>query len=73
MHVAASKPEYVNPSDVPADVVEKEKAVQVEIAMNEGKPQEIAEKWLLAVWKKFYGRSILLVKLSSWNNLRNCC
>ncbi len=43
MHVAASKPEYVNPEDVPAEVVEKERSVQVEIAMNEGKPQEIAE------------------------------
>ncbi len=38
MHVAASKPEFVNPTDVPADVVAKEKALQVEIAMNEGKP-----------------------------------
>lgn len=55
MHVAASKPEYVNPSDVPVDVVEKEKAVQVEIAMNEGKPQEIAEKMVIGRMKKFTG------------------
>lgn len=55
MHVAASKPEYVNPSDVPAEVVEKEKAVQVEIAMNEGKPQEIAEKMVVGRMKKFTG------------------
>ena len=55
MHVAASKPEYVNPSDVPADVVEKEKSVQVEIAMNEGKPQEIAEKMVIGRMKKFTG------------------
>jgi elongation factor Ts len=55
MHVAASKPEYVNPDDVPADVVEKEKAVQVEIAMNEGKPAEIAEKMVIGRMKKFTG------------------
>lgn len=55
MHVAASKPEYVNPEDVPADVVAKEKAVQVEIAMNEGKPQEIAEKMVIGRMKKFTG------------------
>ncbi|PWI34471.1 elongation factor Ts [Vibrio albus] len=55
MHVAASKPEYVNPEDVPADVVEKEKAVQVEIAMNEGKPAEIAEKMVIGRMKKFTG------------------
>jgi elongation factor Ts len=55
MHVAASKPEYVNPEDVPAEVVEKEQAIQVEIAMNEGKPQEIAEKMVAGRMKKFTG------------------
>ncbi|WP_105168894.1 translation elongation factor Ts [Pseudoalteromonas sp. T1lg23B] len=55
MHVAASKPEYVNPEDVPADVVEKEKAVQIDIAMNEGKPAEIAEKMVVGRMKKFTG------------------
>ncbi|NOH81183.1 elongation factor Ts [Vibrio sp. RE86] len=55
MHVAASRPEFVNPEDVPADVVEKEKAVQVEIAMNEGKPAEIAEKMVVGRMKKFTG------------------
>ncbi|OBU16780.1 translation elongation factor Ts [Photobacterium aquimaris] len=55
MHVAASKPEYVNPSDVPAEVVAKEREVQVEIAMNEGKPQAIAEKMVEGRMKKFTG------------------
>ena len=55
MHVAASKPEFVNPEDVPADVVEKERQVQVEIAMNEGKPAEIAEKMVVGRMKKFTG------------------
>lgn len=55
MHVAASKPEYLTPDDVPADVVEKEKAIQIDIAMNEGKPQEIAEKMVTGRMKKFTG------------------
>ncbi|WP_440873990.1 translation elongation factor Ts [Thalassotalea sp. PLHSN55] len=55
MHVAASKPEFINPEDVPADVVEKEKAIQIDIAMNEGKPQEIAEKMVTGRMKKFTG------------------
>ncbi|NMP16812.1 MULTISPECIES: translation elongation factor Ts [unclassified Thalassotalea] len=55
MHVAASKPEYVNPEDVPADVVEKEKSIQIDIAMNEGKPAEIAEKMVTGRMKKFTG------------------
>ncbi|MEI8631142.1 translation elongation factor Ts [Vibrio sp. PP-XX7] len=55
MHVAASRPEYLSPDDVPAEVVEKEKSVQVEIAMNEGKPAEIAEKMVIGRMKKFTG------------------
>lgn len=55
MHVAASKPEYLSPEDVPAAVVEKEKAIQIDIAMNEGKPQEIAEKMVTGRMRKFTG------------------
>ncbi|WPC74750.1 translation elongation factor Ts [Vibrio porteresiae] len=55
MHVAASRPEFLNPSDVPAEVVEKEKQVQIEIAMNEGKPAEIAEKMVIGRMNKFTG------------------
>ncbi|MBT1444764.1 elongation factor Ts [Shewanella sp. JM162201] len=55
MHVAASKPDYLNPEDVPAEVVAKEREVQVEIAMNEGKPKEIAEKMVEGRMKKFTG------------------
>ncbi|MCG9696145.1 translation elongation factor Ts [Shewanella sp. Isolate11] len=55
MHVAASKPEFVNPEDVPADVVAREQALQIEIAMNEGKPAEIAEKMVVGRMKKFTG------------------
>ncbi len=55
MHVAASKPDYLNPTDVPAEVVAKERDVQVEIAMNEGKPKEIAEKMVEGRMKKFTG------------------
>lgn len=55
MHVAASKPEFVNPEDVPAELVEREQALQIEIAMNEGKPAEIAEKMVVGRMKKFTG------------------
>ncbi|MFO6421908.1 translation elongation factor Ts [Motilimonas sp. KMU-193] len=59
MHVAASKPEFINPEDVPAEVVAKERAIQIEIAMNEGKPQEIAEKMVEGRMKKFTGEVAL--------------
>jgi len=55
MHVAASKPEFLTPDDVPADVVANEKRIQIEMAMNEGKPQEIAEKMVNGRMKKFTG------------------
>ena len=55
MHVAASKPEFVNPEDVPAELVEREQALQIEIAMNEGKPADIAEKMVVGRMKKFTG------------------
>ncbi|MBS9439363.1 elongation factor Ts [Photorhabdus noenieputensis] len=55
MHIAASKPEYVNPSDVPADVVEREHQIQLDIAMQSGKPREIAEKMVSGRMNKFTG------------------
>jgi len=55
MHVTAANPQYVKPEDVPADVVEKEKNIQVEIAMQSGKPKDIAEKMVAGRMKKFTG------------------
>lgn len=53
MHVAANNPEFVTPDDVPAEVVEKEKAIQIDIAVQSGKPAEIAEKMVIGRMKKF--------------------
>jgi elongation factor Ts len=55
MHVAASKPEFVKPEYVSADVVEKEYQVQLDIAIQSGKPKEIAEKMVEGRMKKFTG------------------
>ena len=54
MHSAAMRPLYVTKDAVPAEVVEKEKEVQKEIAMNEGKPAEIAEKMVMGRIQKFF-------------------
>jgi elongation factor Ts len=54
MHAAAMRPLYVTKDAVPAEVVEKEKEVQKEIAMNEGKPAEIAEKMVMGRIQKFF-------------------
>ena len=54
MHAAAMRPTYVSIENVPADVLEKEKNVLKEQAMNEGKPAEIAEKMVQGRLNKFY-------------------
>lgn len=55
MHIAASSPQYVKPEEVPADVVAKEKEIQLDIALKSGKPPEIAEKMVSGRMKKFTG------------------
>jgi len=55
MHVCASRPDFLSPDDVPKDVIDKEFKVQLEIAMNEGKPKDIAEKMVTGRMKKFSG------------------
>ncbi len=53
MHVCASKPEFVHPEDVSAEAVEHERQIQIEIAVNSGKPKDIAEKMVAGRMKKF--------------------
>ena len=54
MHAAAMRPQYVTKEDVPEDVVNHEKEILTEQAMNEGKPKEIAEKMVQGRIQKFY-------------------
>ena len=55
MHVAAAAPQFVKPENVPADVVAKEKEIQLQIAIESGKPAEIAEKMVNGRMAKFTG------------------
>ncbi|MEY4475182.1 MAG: translation elongation factor Ts [Pseudomonadota bacterium] len=55
MHIAASKPEYVKPDDVPAEVVAREHQIQLDIAIESGKPRDIAEKMVEGRMRKFTG------------------
>ncbi|MDD4643784.1 MAG: translation elongation factor Ts [Bacilli bacterium] len=54
MHVAAMRPLYLNRDEVPSDVIEKEKEIIKEQAINEGKPAEIAEKMVAGRIVKFF-------------------
>jgi elongation factor Ts len=55
MHIAANNPGFLQPEDVPADVVEREREIQIDIAINSGKPKEIAEKMVAGRMSKFTG------------------
>ena len=55
MHVAACSPQFVKPEDVSDEVVAKEREIQVDIAVNSGKPKDIAEKMVEGRMKKFTG------------------
>ena len=61
MQAAAMKPLYLKAEDVPNEVLENERKVQKELAMNEGKPQDIAEKMVEGRIKKFY-KEVCLVE-----------
>ncbi len=61
MHVAASNPRYLNPEDVDPTEIEKEKEINTEILLKEGKPENIIEKILEGKINKYYG-DICLIK-----------
>lgn len=61
MQSAAMKPLYLNIDEVPQEVLENERKIQKELAMNEGKPAEIAEKMVEGRIKKYY-KEVCLVE-----------
>lgn len=60
MHVAASNPKYVKREDVPEAEVERERNVLIQQAMNEGKPEHIAEKMVEGRMGKYFEQICLL-------------
>ena len=60
MQIAAANPVCVTPEEVPADLLAKEKEIFKHQAMEEGKPEAIAEKIVEGRVKKFYKEICLL-------------
>ena len=60
MQVAAAKPKYLNPEDVPTEDLEAEKAILQAQAEKEGKPAHIAERIVEGRISKFYSETCLL-------------
>lgn len=68
MHIAASKPEFLNKEQVPAEKLEREKAVLIEQARSSGKPENIIEKMIGGRIKKFYEEICLLDQVFVMDN-----
>ena len=54
MHAAAMRPLYVNSSEVPTEVLEKEKNIMRQELLNEGKPAEKIDNILVGKVRKYY-------------------
>lgn len=61
MHVAAASPLFLNRESVDPEKLEREKAIYKEQALNEGKPEKIAEKIIEGRVAKFY-KEVCLVE-----------
>jgi elongation factor Ts len=60
MHIAFSKPAYMTKADVPADVVAREREIQLARAKESGKPPEIAAKMVEGSLNKFLAEISLM-------------
>jgi elongation factor Ts len=60
LQIAFTKPAYLTEKEVSAETLEKEKEVLKQQAINEGKPEAIAEKMVMGRIKKFYEENCLL-------------
>ncbi len=60
MHIAASKPLYVDSKEVSSSVLDKEKEIYIAQAQESGKPDDIIEKMVVGRLKKFIKEITLL-------------
>ena len=60
MHIAAANPASLSEDDLDPAVVEKERQIQIEIARESGKPEQVIEKMIEGRMKKFLAEVTLL-------------
>ena len=59
MHIAAAMPTYVNPDEIPAEIIAKEKEIAIAQLQASGKPAAMLEKIAEGKIKKFYEENCL--------------
>ncbi|HCK61224.1 MAG TPA: translation elongation factor Ts [Gemmatimonadetes bacterium] len=62
MHIASTNPISISQDEISEDVIERERAVYMEQAREEGKPEEIAVKIVEGRLQKFFKESTLLAQ-----------
>ena len=62
MHIASTNPISISQDEISEDVIERERAVYMEQAREEGKPEEIASKIVEGRLQKFFKESTLLAQ-----------
>jgi elongation factor Ts len=60
MHIAFAKPAHLTKAEVPTDIVQREREIQLARAKDSGKPPEIAAKMVEGAVNKFLGEITLL-------------
>jgi elongation factor Ts len=60
MHIAFAKPQHMTKAEVPADIVNRERDIQMARAKESGKPAEIAAKMVEGAVNKFLGEITLM-------------
>jgi elongation factor Ts len=60
LHIASAAPQYLTRDDVPADMIERERAVFEELTRNEGKPENAIPKIVEGRVNGFYKENVLL-------------
>ncbi|MCD6265849.1 MAG: translation elongation factor Ts [Deltaproteobacteria bacterium] len=60
MHIAATNPISISPEDLSSEIVEREKEIYSDQALQLGKPEKVVEKIVEGKLKKFYSEACLL-------------
>ncbi|HUV59370.1 MAG TPA: translation elongation factor Ts [Desulfatiglandales bacterium] len=60
MHIAATNPISISPEDLPSEIVEREKEIYSDQALQSGKPEKVVEKIVEGKLKKFFSEACLL-------------
>ncbi|HLE26966.1 MAG TPA: translation elongation factor Ts [Anaerolineales bacterium] len=60
LHIAAANPRFMDTADVPAEVLENERTIARNRALQEGKPEKVVDKIVEGRIEKFYQETCLL-------------